>query len=647
MNDRILEAYLKDFVNEYGLLDVSESEAFESFVNYCLVSRFFSGQFEPDDLRVGGSGDLGLDGIAIIVNDNLVHSTADVDYFRTRLRRLDVQFHLIQSKTSPRFDAATIGTIFSGVRSFFESRLPEDANSDLRELHGIKEHIYDASVDMDSAPRCYVHYATTGKWTEQTALSTRIEQGKRDLTGTGLFSSVQFIATDSDRLKVLHRELRRKISRELMFDKHTIVPPIDGVKEAYIGIVPCLEYLKLLVTEDGELDRRLFYDNVRDFQGHNAVNQEIEATIASSDRSDRFALLNNGVTIVAADLNKIGATFRLSDYQIVNGCQTSHVLYLNRMAMTDKVYLPIKVIVTTDIDVMNDIIQGTNRQTEVKLEAFESLTPFQKRLEEFYLAMGRDVSDPLYYERRSKQYEHTDARRDQVMSLPTQVKCFLAMFLNEPHSTHRYYGELIQAYRSRVFAEAHSTYPYYVAGVAYAHIERYVKSGDLPRSWRSYRYHLLMAMRLDLARGDAIPPLNSKKIDVYCERLHDALNDETQCIDAMKRAGNLVDTTLESFKGLREAPSRTRAFTEALVSTVGNDSPAVATVSLNSGTVKNFSDIKGFGFITGDDGIDYFVHYTGIVGSGHRSLVAGRRVRFVSTPDTRGPRATDVEEEDE
>lgn len=643
MNDRILEAYLKDFVAEFDLTGATEADAFESFVNHCLVSRFYSHQFDPDDIGVGGSGDLGIDGVAIIVNDNLVNSTADVDYFRQQLRRLDVQFHFIQAKTSPHFEAATIGTLFSGVRVFFDPNVPSDANDEIRSLHAIKEHIYDASVDMDKSPRCYVHYASTGSWNGEPALVTRVEQGSRDLSQTGLFSHVEFIPTDAERLKRLHRELHRRITRELQFDRHTIVPKIQGVKEAYIGIVPCLEYLKLLVNEDGDLDRRLFYDNVRDFQGHNAVNQEIESTIATVERSDRFALLNNGVTIVAADMNKVGAAFRLSDYQIVNGCQTSHVLFLKRDIITDNIYLPIKLIVTTEVDVMNDIIQGTNRQTEVKLEAFESLNPFQKKLEELYLAMGRELPDPLYYERRSKQYEYTDARRDQVVTMPTQIKCFLAMFLNEPHSTHRYYGELLQAYRSRVFAESHSALPYYVSGMAYARAEHFLRIGDLPRGWKPPKYHMLMALRTQLLPGEAIPPLNGRKIDGYCEKLLAVLTDDGKCVATMTAAGTLIESILNGRLTGREAPTRTRLFTEELVARVGMGEADVATVSLTAGTVKDFSDVKGFGFVVGDDGVDYFVHYTDIASSGYRSLDPGARVRFAPTLGERGPRATDVE----
>ncbi len=642
MRDRIIDAYLKDFLDQFGLAGLDESEAFEHFVNHSVISRHHPEGFEPYDVSVGGGGDLGIDGIGILVNDHLVFSAADVDYLKKTLRRLDVQFVFIQAKTSPHFEAADIGNLVAGVRQFFSQTAPPDVNDRIRELHSIKEHIFDSSIDMDRSPTCRLYYVTTGTWSDEAALRSRIEQGTSDLKRTGLFSSVEFTPLDSEGLKRAYRELHHKIIREILFEKHTILPEIAGVQEAYIGLVPCVQYLKLICDDDGVLNRRLFYDNVRDFQGHNAVNSEIESTVQDVARNDRFALLNNGVTIVARDVNKVGATFRLRDYQIVNGCQTSHILYLNRDHLTPNVYLPLKLIVTADSEVTNQVIQGTNRQTEVKLEAFESLAPFQKELEELYNALGRGRTEPLYYERRSKQYDHLTIRRERIITLAAQVKCFVAMFLNEPHSTHRYYGELLSSYRNRVFSDSHSPFPYYVSGASLAAVEHLFATGRLSRTWRHYKYQLVMIFRILNEHGE-IPALNSKAIQAYCDALLKKLEGD-ECEAAFVRAGQLLDSVRARIGPSREPPERTRSFTNALIDAASRSGGGrAATTTWLTGVVKWFSDIRGYGFIGSDDGTELFVHYSGIAGGGYRFLTEGQRVRFTTKETTRGPQARDVE----
>jgi CspA family cold shock protein len=61
------------------------------------------------------------------------------------------------------------------------------------------------------------------------------------------------------------------------------------------------------------------------------------------------------------------------------------------------------------------------------------------------------------------------------------------------------------------------------------------------------------------------------------------------------------------------------------------------------GTVQWFSQEKGYGFITPDEGgEDLFVHYSAIAGSGFRSLEEGDRVSYEVTEGRKGPQAENV-----
>ena len=62
-----------------------------------------------------------------------------------------------------------------------------------------------------------------------------------------------------------------------------------------------------------------------------------------------------------------------------------------------------------------------------------------------------------------------------------------------------------------------------------------------------------------------------------------------------------------------------------------------------TGTVKWFDASKGFGFIVREQGEDLFVHFSGIRGTGYRTLEEGQRVDFVVASGHKGPVAQDVQ----
>lgn len=61
-----------------------------------------------------------------------------------------------------------------------------------------------------------------------------------------------------------------------------------------------------------------------------------------------------------------------------------------------------------------------------------------------------------------------------------------------------------------------------------------------------------------------------------------------------------------------------------------------------NGTVKWFDDTRGFGFISGDDGRDYFVHHSNIVMTGFKKLLESQRVEFEVEESEKGRKAINV-----
>ncbi|MGC1784431.1 MAG: AIPR family protein, partial [Acidobacteriaceae bacterium] len=236
-----------------------------------------------------------------------------------------------------------------------------------------------------------------------------------DLLATNLFRDVTFTLLGAEGVQKFYRQTKNAIAREFIFENRVVIPEVPGVTQAYLGFLPVPELMKIIADDNSEMIGGLFYSNPRDWQEYNEVNTEIKETLGS-DAKSRFVLMNNGITIIARDVRPTGNKFVIEDYQIVNGCQTSRVLFEQADKGDKTVMVPVRLIGTQDEKVINAIIRATNRQTEVKEDQFVALQEFPKSLELFFQTFQNPQK--LYYERRSRQYDRLAIEKTRIITQP-------------------------------------------------------------------------------------------------------------------------------------------------------------------------------------------------------------------------------------
>lgn len=561
--DRITRSLLETFSMEQSLEKLGESDLFEYFSDYCVVSAAHEEEFDTADVHVGGANDLGLDGLAIIVNGVLVTTAEEAEDLLKINGFLDVKFVFVQAKTTSSFSSETITSFFEGVEEFFADNPTLPMSDQIKDARKVMNWIYDHSVKFTrQKPTVEMSYVTTGKWQDDEHLVAKIEKGREGLAALGLFSGTTFAPLGADEIQTAYQRSKNNVTVEFTFANRVLLPEIDGVAEAYLGVLPVNEYLSMITDPAGNIRKPLFYDNVRDFQGDNPVNREIKSTLADPAGQQRFAVLNNGVTVVTRGLRITGNKFVVTDYQIVNGCQTSHVLFDAKDQIGDNTHVPLKVISTSNEDIITAIITATNRQTQVTADDLYALSGFQKKLESLYESYPNKKK--LYYERRSKQYAAVNGiEKVRIVGKTQQVRAFAAMFLDDPHRATRYYSDLRAQVGTKIFNESHKLEPYYTAAYAYYKLEFLFRNASLPVYYKPARYQLLMGLRYIVASVEEMPAFTANKMTVYANSIAEVLWSDERSAAAFKKAIEAVDAALNGATLNRDVV-KTQSFTDAV-----------------------------------------------------------------------------------
>lgn len=535
--DRIVQSYMESFLTSQQIEEKDQSKQFEMFASYCAVEQHYTDTYSLTDIITAKGGDCGIDAIAIIINGNMITSKDEVDDLIELNKKLsEISFVFIQAKTSSSFDYGELGTFGAGVKDFFSDHPQMVRNTLIEEKSKLVEYIFSKATYIKKKPTCILYYITTGKWVDDRNCVGRIEIAKDDLMDMNIFEEVRYIPVGADLLQKLYRNTIDVIETEINFANKILLPDIENVTQSYLGFIDYREYLKLITDENGDIRRSVFYDNVRDYQGDNPVNHEMAETV--SNDPNKFVLFNNGVTVICKKLSCLRNRFTLTDYQIVNGCQTSHVLFNNKDVITEDLQIPIKIIETENDDTVNQIIKATNRQTQVSDEQLIALNEFHRKLEAFYATFSG--TSRLYYERRSKQYNYgTDIEKVRIVSIAIQIKSVASMFYDKPHLASHYYGKLLSSIDG-IFSDDHQLLPYYTCAFTLYRLEYLFRNKTLPSQYRKFKYYILMMLKYSLAE-DKIPEMNAHKMNKLCEVILKVANDNVKLAEEVNKITPLID----------------------------------------------------------------------------------------------------------
>lgn len=555
ITNRIVLGILSEFKNDFKFGDESESKVFEKIINYLVFSKIdpdaFSDSCIFDLVDMDKNSTFGIDAFAVFINDNLITDKESIlEYQKTK--RMDIKFVFIQTKRSTSFDSGEFLKFTTAVGNFLSNNPSIDLSDELKESKEIIDELFkpeNARIFANKRPKCELYFAISGNKTTEESIAGLITEEERKLkTMNREFDSFLIKLIDSDYVIDSYAEIENRHTVSIVFEKNIPCGQIDDVEQSFIGYLPIGEFLKLITGSDGNIRKNLFYENVRDFQGQsNTVNSEISETLIDQEKIDKFLLLNNGITIVTKEFRNIRSNeYEICDYSIVNGCQTSNVLYQNAdlIRSSNKLYIPVKIVHTTNNNVITSLIRSTNRQTPVPDEAFVSLEKFHKRLQDYYKMYSQSCFEALYYERRSKEFSNPTDRieKPRIVNLHGQIRSFISIIVGEPQlAMSNNPTSILKEHKQKIFQDDHVYAPYFLSSLLLYIFYIKTENEKISKKYVISRYWICWIVRVILFNRLEIGHMNSEKTAQRCEKVIEQLNNDQIVMKTFRDAISLFE----------------------------------------------------------------------------------------------------------
>lgn len=620
----MIKARINSFKHSHSLNGAKDDVLFELFVNDTIIRSHqpdlsISEDALLDECSVGGADDMGIDGLAIKVNGSFVSTKQDVDEIIELNKDISVEFIFIQSKNKDKLDAGEYGKFADGIIDFLSEEHHEPHNEKIDALLQLKDYLFsdDIILRWKTNPIVRIYYVIFGSWRDNKHFEAKTKKIEKDIAELNSYEAVFFRFIDSAELKKMCGENENAFSAVMTVIDDFELAEVVGVDNSMVVLLSAQELIKMITTDERLIRQSLFTDNVRDYQGNTDINSEIMSTIKNVPSN--FALLNNGITIVCTKVKTSNRKVKLTNPQIVNGCQTCNVLF---EAFTDgldlsKVTVLAKIIATEKDEVTTSVIRGTNSQNMVYNEAFETTRDFHKNLEEFFNVFSdADVENRIYYERRSRQYARdTKVPMSKIIGLKALTQCFVSVFMTAPHYGTSHEAILLKKYKNSIYVDGQSLYPYYTAALMCLNFELAKREERIDRTAENFKHHILL-IASELIAGVSSNINDNKKIDAYCSKMLDVVSDIDAYAEILVASQKKLNSAIKKWvkkqgpqyrHGIKDNPNFTK-FLLAYIRGANLDNinyESTPPLALRGRVVKSRRDRNGFnyGFIqhTPDD----------------------------------------------
>ena len=484
---------MKLTTNNQKLLDECiriELKENENFTNVNDFFEFFASSMvlkdcdlSDDEINNGITGhgnDGGIDGFFLFVNGELV--TDDLVESINIPRGCTIELVLIQAKYVSSFGEDAIlkwKTISSNLLEMkplgqYRKRYTEK----IIENFTLFGNVIKKSIRLQCKLQISYHYATLGLYS---SIHPNVIAQKNELTKivNGIYpsASVSVDFWDADMIMETYNRTPNTSVNLTFADQ-----PISLGASDMVALVNLGTYYKFITDDSGNLNKRFFEANVRDYQGSNSVNKSIAETLYAPGNED-FWWLNNGVTILASGLTRVTSKeVIIENPEIVNGLQTSREIFNYFTFNQDSINgesrnVLVRIIKPADENSRDKIIFATNNQTNIPQYSLRVTDAIHVQIELYFKSKG------LYYDRRKNYYKNLRKKPTDIIGVSFLAQCLITIILRKPDYARARPSTLLadESIYNQLYSGEQDLDVYYKAAMIGKRVKTFLNTSQLPR----------------------------------------------------------------------------------------------------------------------------------------------------------------------